>query len=150
MTSFVHLNRFEVCGLITQTCEFNLFLRDGIRSLKNAWHVFELNQKTILLLLILNLRFSPHSATEIPISTRVTESYLSSQHVPLHTCYNLPSFDGRIFSSTLIINLVIQFFSSICFFKCLLILLIYHFSMHDLTILAPHEAGSDTVLITID
>ncbi|CAL6025330.1 Conserved_hypothetical protein [Hexamita inflata] len=60
---------------------------------------------------------SPHSASEIPISTRVTESYLSSQHVPLHTRYKIPSLDGRIFSSTLIINLVIQFFSSICFFN---------------------------------
>ncbi|CAL6033752.1 Hypothetical_protein [Hexamita inflata] len=49
---------------------------------------------------------NPHFHTR-----RATESYLSC----LHTCYNLPSFDSRIFSSTSIINLVIKFFSSIYF-----------------------------------
>ncbi|CAL6015757.1 Hypothetical_protein [Hexamita inflata] len=82
-----HLYKYIHCWVI--------IVRRGTTSNLTTMYVSFL---TSFLYIFIILTVSPHSASEIPISTRVTESYLSSQHVPLHTRYKIPSFDSRIFS----------------------------------------------------
>ncbi|CAL6039145.1 Hypothetical_protein [Hexamita inflata] len=61
-----------------------------------------------------------------------------------NTRYKIPSLDGSVFSSALIINSNDQFFSSICFFNVCLYFQSISFLIHDSVIMAPHGASSDS------